>query len=106
MLGPLARLLRDQRRADIAIAELGADHLGRLVLLEVGDAGELRSQRRARWRGLADFRTIELAPLAASGGGKARSRDVARADLPALDFVGGEQASSAPALQGRGELPR
>ena len=44
-LGPLPRLGGDQRRADIAIAELGADHVARLALLDVGELGELGARR-------------------------------------------------------------
>src|SRR5262249_41604052 len=56
---PLARPRGDQRRADIAIAKLGADHFRRLVLLDIGDARQLLAQRRAGGRSLADLRPIE-----------------------------------------------
>src|SRR3990172_430730 len=93
MLGP-ARLLTDDRRAGVAVAEFGADHFVRLALLDLRDCNKL----------------IEIAPqaapLAAALRGVARGGDIALADLAALDFVGIQQLLPAPALQGAGELPR
>ena len=106
VLGPLARLYGDQRRAGIAIAEFGADHFRRLVLLDVGDARELLAQRRASGRRLANFRPIECAPPPPPLRRKARRRHVARSHLPALDLVGGEQIGPAPSRERRRKLPR
>ena len=106
VLRPLARLGGDQRRADIAIAQLGADHFSRLVLLDVGDARERRTRRGAGGGVLADLRAIELAPRPAPARGKAGRRDVALAHLPALDLIGSEEVRPAPALERRRQLPR
>ena len=54
--GAVPRLRRDQRRADIAVAELGADHFARLVLLDVGHARELRACCHAGGRVARGFR--------------------------------------------------
>src|SRR5499427_10403227 len=72
VLGPLAGLRGDQRRADIAVAEFSADHFRRLVLLDVSDARELLAQRRAGGRLLANFWPIEGAPSPAPARRKAR----------------------------------
>src|SRR4029450_1911060 len=48
VLGPLAPPRGDQRRAGIAVAEFGADHFRRLVLLDIGDARELLAPRCTR----------------------------------------------------------
>src|SRR5262249_57965295 len=81
------RLRRDQRRAGIAVAELGADHLVALALLDVGDAGESGARRRPRRRVVADIRPIGRAPFPPPERGIARGCDVALADRPALDPV-------------------
>src|SRR5437879_3332937 len=104
VLGP-ARLLPDDRRADVAVAQLGADHLVGLALLYVGHCGEMLSGRLSLGGLVADIRPILAAPLAPAERGIARGADVAIADLPALDFVGGEKVWAAPAAQGAGELP-
>ena len=41
-----ARHVGDDRRIDIAVAELGADHLVGLALLDIGDRGEVVARRR------------------------------------------------------------
>src|SRR5262249_61484057 len=74
---PLARLRGDQRRADIAIAKLGADHFRRLVLLDIGDARQLLAQRRAGGGSLAELRPLEGAPPPPSLRRNTRRRDVA-----------------------------
>src|SRR6185369_10103650 len=74
-----AGLVGDERRARVAVAELGADHLVALALLHVGHGDEL----------------IEVAPqtspLAPSLRRIARGSDVALADRAALELVGIEQ---------------
>src|SRR6185503_12457154 len=80
-----ARFLRDDGRADVTVAELGADHLVALPLLDFGDRDEL----------------VEVAPLAAPFAPAARSvargADVAVAYLPPFSLIGGEQVRAAPA---------
>src|SRR5262245_23334110 len=105
VLGSLAWLGGDQRRADIAVTELGADHLGRLVLFDIGYARQRLAQRGAGRRPLAELRPIKCAPTPPPLGRTARSRDVARSHLPALALVGGEQFGAAPARERRCELP-
>ena len=68
---------RDQGRADIAIAKLGADHLVGLALLHLGDAREFGARLRALRRVVADVRPPHGAPFAPPQRGEARSRDVA-----------------------------
>src|SRR5262249_42178732 len=88
-----ARLVADHRRAGVAVAELGADHLVALALLDFGDFDELGQVLPQR------------APLAPAERGVARRGDVALADLAPLGLVGGEQPRPAPAAQRAGELP-
>src|SRR5262249_15982766 len=105
MLGP-ARSAADDGRIDVAIAELRADHLVRLGLLEGGDANQVLAGGRPGRRRVAGLRPVLLAPLAPSGRRVARGVDVALADLAPLDLVGIEQIGPAPAGERRGELPR
>ena len=92
----LARLRPDDRRADIAVAQLGADNLVALALLDVGDAREIGARRGAFRRVVADVRLVGRAPGAPAARGMARGLDIARADLPALDFVGAQQRRARP----------
>src|SRR5205807_7780477 len=101
-----AGLLRDEWRAVIAVAELGADHLVRLALLDVGDAGKLGAGRGTFGRVIADIRPPHRTPLAPAERGKARGRNVVLADLATLDLVSRQELRSAPAGERRGELPR
>src|SRR3989441_7850329 len=104
VLGP-ARLLPDDGRADVPVAQLRADHLVGLALLDVGHSGEMLSRRLSLGALVADLGPILAAPLAPAKRGIARGGDIAIADLPALEFVGGEELRAAPAPQAAGELP-
>src|SRR5260221_12418078 len=88
-----AGLLDEDRRAFVAVAELGADHFVGFTLLDFGDPDELVQVRP------------QAAPLAPALRGVGRGGDVAAADLAALDLVGGEELRPAPALEGAGGLP-
>src|SRR5437870_1567348 len=52
----LPRLGRDQRRAVVTVAHLGADHLVRLALLDIGHAREIGAGLGALGRVVADVR--------------------------------------------------
>src|SRR5712692_1255218 len=104
MLGPAGNGAHD-RGIDVAVAELGADHLVRLGLLDAGDAHEVLTRGGAFGRVLANVRPVLRVPLAPSEGSVARGADVALADLPPLGVVRVEQRGPAPSLQGRRELP-
>src|ERR1700756_5620277 len=106
VLGLLARLRGDQRRAGIAVAEFGADHFRRLVLLDVGDARELLTQRLASGRRMANFRPIEWAPPPPPWRRKPGPPPFARPPRRALDLVGGEQMGPPPSRKRRRKLPR
>src|SRR5262249_38080981 len=86
MLGT-ARLVPDHRRPDVAIPELGADHLVRLALLDVRDSREVLARRLSFRRRVTDVRPVLRAPLASSLRRVARRADVAIADLAPLDLV-------------------
>src|SRR5262249_31226639 len=87
VLGP-ARNVADDRGIDIAVAELGADHLIRLALFDIGDLGK-RVARALAVRGVvADVRIPHVAPFAPADGRVARCTDIAIADLAPLAFVG------------------
>src|SRR5439155_23761072 len=90
VLGP-TRLLPDDGRADVPVAQLRADHLVGLALLDVGHSGEMLSGRLSLGGPVADLGPILAAPLAPAERGIARGADIAIAYLPALDFVGGEE---------------
>src|SRR5258706_6587543 len=100
-----AGLLDGDGRADVAVAELGADHLVGLALLDPGDLREIRAHGFAGGRPLAHLGPVLRAPLSPSLRGVARRADVAIADLPALDFIRREELRAAPAAQRAGELP-
>src|SRR6185312_6036260 len=104
MLRP-ARHVADHRRVDVAIAELGADHLVALALLDVGDGGENRTALPALRRIVADVGPPHRAPLAAADRGVARRADIALADLATLVLVRYPQVRSDQAGKRRGELP-
>ena len=106
MLRP-ARHVADDRRIDIAVAELGADHLVALALLDVGDGAEILPRRRrppacrSRMSGRHMPRHLRR-PMRRI----ARRADIALADLAALDLVGREQIRATPAGKRRRKLPR
>src|SRR5512139_4095131 len=75
----------DMKLCSVAVADLGADHFARLVLLDVGHARELRACCHAGGSPLVDLGPIQFAPDPASVGCEAGCRDVALPDLPALD---------------------
>src|SRR6185437_10970564 len=87
-------------------AQFSADHLVALALLYVGNACQIRARLCAFRRGVADIRLPGSAPRAAAARGMTRSLDVARADLPPLDFVRSKQPRAAPTPQRSGKLPR
>ena len=93
-------------RIDIAIAELGADHLVALALFNVGNAQPASSRVRLPFRRIvADVRPPHRCAIPPADGRIARGADIAVADLPPLDLVRREKLRSTPALQRRGELP-
>jgi hypothetical protein len=59
------RLVDDNRRSDVAITQLRADHLVRLALLDVGHRGEPVARRLPLRRGLTDIREVLRSPFAA-----------------------------------------
>src|SRR5579864_5474472 len=77
----------DDGRVDIAIAELGADHLVTLALLDIGNRAEIVPRRRAGRGIVANIRPPHRAPFAAAQGSVARGADIVLADLAALDLV-------------------
>ena len=87
------------------IAELGAGHLVRLALLDVGDRVPARRAPRAFRRVVADVRLPHRAPLAPPERGVARGLHVELADLAALGRIGRQELRPAPALQRRRKLP-
>ena len=89
-----ARLLGDERRARVPVAELGADHLVALGLLDLGHFDQLVQV------------APQAAPLAPPEGGVARRRDVALAHRAALGLVGVEELRPAPAAQRRRRASR
>src|SRR5258708_10193448 len=104
MLRPAGNVPHD-RRIDVTVAELSADHLVRLGLLDAGDAHEVLARRRALGSVIANVRPVLRVPLAPPERSVARGADVALADLPPLGFVRVEQPGPAPSLQGLRELP-
>src|ERR1700692_4611337 len=83
VLGP-ARHVADDGRVDIAIAELGADHLIAFALLDIGNRAEIAPGRRARGRIVANIRPPHRAPFAPAESRIARGADIMLADLAAL----------------------
>ena len=86
MLGTTG-LLTDDGRSDIAISQLGTDHLIRLALLDIGDAGEVVSRGLPLGRGVADTGAILRTPFAPAQRRIAGRADVSIADLAALYFI-------------------
>ncbi len=100
-----ARFAGDDRRVDVAVAELRTHHGRRLGRLHRGDGEQMRERGLARGRVVGDIGPIGVAPDLAAGIARLRRRNIAPADLAALDLVGGEQLRSAPSLEHCGELP-
>src|SRR4051812_16593981 len=64
---PLAGLAADDRRIDVAIAELGADHAGRFMRLDRGDVEQMLAGGLAVRGVILDPGAISVAPDLATG---------------------------------------
>src|SRR5689334_17175924 len=90
----------NNRRIDVAISELGAYHLVRLALLDVGDLRQAVPYVLALHRVVANACLPHGAPFSPADRRVARGAHIALSHLPALDLVRGEKARAAPTLQG------
>ena len=98
VVGRLAGLGCDERRAGVVIAELRAGHLVGLALLDVGDRGKIGAGRGALRRVVVDVGLPLRAPLAPAQRRVARGADVALAGRAAARFRRTRAAPVRPSL--------
>jgi hypothetical protein len=104
-VGPVAVLVRDQRRVLVPVPQLDPQQIVTPALLTIGDLGQLGAGAGACLGVLGDLRPPGGSPLPPSRRRLARGGDVACPDGPPFCLIGLEQLRAAPAVQGPGELP-
>ena len=100
-----ARDVIDDRRINITVAQLRADHFVYLALLDIGNLRQTLARGMAGGRRLPQLRPAMRALLSISQGRISRGPDVALPHLAPLDLIGSQQLRTTPTLECGGKLP-